>query len=409
MGNGVRWVEIRVGLVLALLGLVLSLGVMVRPAQGFVVEGPRDGAVDALDHLRRAPRWALTAGSLAATGERGLGGGLEYVLDDSLCALEFIDASSCADIKASVREAFAMWADGHGLLRFVEAPAGTRVGWPLAVAGLSDQGAEIDVMGAGAAEFPLFASRRVKGYTIFYERPAEGLVLTNGQTLPGSVGRLESADVRFSAAQCYYRDVERARADCVHFPSLALHEIGHALGIDHPEEKALFNLDTNTDPNDRLVVDCRNPEAGLRASPAIQPAAVAIGQDVQGPGRWKRGLTWDDVAARDALYPHCGTLVRERGFQAWGAFALSEDFERSGQGQGASAPEEAERMALAACGPACRVVSRFEGCFAFARGRAGQSGMGRAASSAHARVDAVLACSERDTNCTVTTSFCAFE
>lgn len=388
-------------------GAALTVGSV--PAHGFVVEGPRGGARDALDHLRRAPRWGLSADSLAVSGERGLGGGLEYVLDDSLCRLDFIDTDDCGAVKESVREAFGRWAEGHGMLGFVEAPEGTRVGWPLGVAGFSDQGAEIDVLAATAVEFPPFLNPRVNGYTMFYERPSDGLVLTNGQVLSGSVGRFESADVRFSAAQCYYLDPLRGRAECVHFPSLAVHEIGHALGVGHPEEKMPFNLDTNDDPGDRLVIDCRNPLAGLKASPAIQPAAVAIGQDVQGPGRWKRGLTWDDIAARDALYPHCATQVRERSFRAWGAFALSEDFERSGRGQGAQDPADAERMALAACGPACRVVSRFEGCFAFARGRAGQSGMARAASSVHARVDAVLACSERDANCTVTASFCAFE
>ena len=61
---------------------------------GFVVEGPRGGGRDALDHLERAPRWALSTGILVDTQARGLGGGLEYSIDDSLCGLRFIDAST---------------------------------------------------------------------------------------------------------------------------------------------------------------------------------------------------------------------------------------------------------------------------------------------------------------------------
>lgn len=394
-----RWIR-------ALLGALLVMSFAAR-SEAFVVEGPRDGARDAIDNLLRSPRWGLTGGSLERTGERGLGGGLEYAIDDSLCELRFVHAVSCADIRDSVQLAAMRWGQGHPALSFTDvtgriAPA--RTFGP----GGARQGAEIDFFADMPSQFPPFQGTRVTGYTIFYERPSATLVLTNGQTLR-DVGRIESVDVRLNAARCYYIDLAFAQPDCVHFPSLVLHEIGHALGLDHPDEFTQYNLDSDTDPGNRLVVNCRAPEIGLQRSPFVLPSAVLVGQDVQGPGRWKRGLSWDDVAGRDALYPHCGIEIIARDFRGWGAFALSDDGRRFGRVQLADSEPSARRDALADCGTECRVVAAFEGCFALARGANGRPGVGQSFRSDYARVDAMLACSERDTACEVQTSFCAFD
>ena len=378
-------------------------------ARAFVVEGPRGGAVDAIDHLVRAPRWGLSASSLVVSGERGLGGGLEFAVDDSVCTLRFIDGSDCADARREIVNALSLWAEGHPLVRFTDVTGAIATTLPRGAGGSGGQGGEIDFLAAGPDGFAPFRNGQLTGYTIFYERPSAGLVLTNGQVLSGEVGRIESADVRFNAARCYYIDIAQARPDCVHFPSLVLHEVGHALGLGHPDDNARFNLDSNNNPGDRLVIDCRAPEAGLRASPLIQPAAVLVGRDVQGPGRWRRGLTWDDMAGRDALYPHCGILIRDRDFSAWGAYARSLDGVRDGVVRGAADEAAARAQALSLCGEGCVIVASFQGCFAIARGRGGGLGTARAMRSDHARVDAVLACSEHDTDCTVARSFCAFE
>ncbi|MEL6245828.1 MAG: DUF4189 domain-containing protein [Pseudomonadota bacterium] len=391
---------------------ILALCFAVFSVCGFVVEGPRQPAPDALVHASSAPRWAAGAGDLVTTGERGLGGGLEYAVDESVCAMRFIDGSDCAAVHLALAEALDEWASGHPALRFTDVSDRVEPAFPLAVFGDRAQGAEIDFFAAGGDGFPPFLNIRTTGYTIFYERPQAQLALTNGSMLRG-IGQIESADVRFNAARCYYIDTAQGRPDCVHFPSLVLHEVGHALGIGHPEDSIGLNLDTDDDPTNEIVIDCRDPQTGLAPSPRYSGAAVAVGRDVQGPGRWRRGLTWDDVAARDFLYPHCGITKLDRFTVQWGAFAVS-GAGHEGRSQLEVTPDSAAVEALRRChavsgGEACRVVAEFDGCFAYALGRDDAQGHAKSARSDHARVDAVLACSEHGSDCRAVADFCAFE
>ena len=385
---------------------------IILPATAFVVEGPRRPAVSALAHLMTAPRWSQTEGSFLETGARGFGGGLEYVIDDSLCEMNFIDGASCELRKAAVRDALDQWASGHPSLWFVDLTGKVAPSFPLAATGQTQQGAEIDFFGSTAAEFPIFHNPATTGYTVFYERPQAELELTNGNILRGPIGVIESADVRLNADLCYYLDVAQAVEACVHFPSLLLHEISHALGIGHPEEKVHLNLDTDNIPGNEIAIDCRAPERGLMVTTDYDGAAVAHGRDVQGPGRWRRGLTWDDVAARDALYPHCGIERIERATPRWGAFALAANG-ATGVSRFARTKEIATEDALAKCtaeeGTVCRIVSSFNGCFAFATNERGAFGHAQSSRSDHARVDAVLACSEAGEDCRVAVDFCAYE
>jgi len=390
--------------------ILLALG-LTLPAMAFVVEGPRRPAVSAQEHLTTAPRWGDSEGSLLRTGERGLGGGLEYVLDDSLCEMRFIDGTSCEARKAALRETLDQWASGHPSIWFVDVTGKIDSSFPLAAAGLSEQGGEIDFFGSTAQDFPLFTNPATTGYTVFYERPQTSMTMTNGNMLTGPIGVIESADVRLNAALCYYLDAARAVDACVHFPSLLLHEISHALGIGHPEENVHLNLDTDNVPGNEIKIDCQAPARGLIVATEYDGAAVAHGRDVQGPGRWRRGLTWDDVAARDALYPNCGIERIERAPPSWGAFALSADG-TMGTSRFAGSKEIASEDAQAKCevqGAVCRLVSSFNGCFAFASNQSGAFGHAQASRSDHARVDAVLACSEVGEDCRVVTDFCAYE
>lgn len=378
----------------------------------FVVEGPRQPAPDALSNIANAPRWTANTGSLLDTGERGLGGGVEYAVDPSVCAMRFLDGSDCGVVTAAIALALDEWASGHPAINFVDVTARRAPAFPLARFGDSAQGAEIDFFGSTGREFPPFFNTNTTGYTIFYERPKAEIQLTNGTSAQGPA-EIESADIRFNAARCFYIDTQKGRPDCVHFPSLVLHEVAHALGIGHPEERVGLNVDTDLDPANEMVIDCNAPLSGLKASPNYSGASIAIGRDVQGPGRWRRGLTWDDVAARDVLYPHCGIERIERFSEQWGAFAISSDgFEGRAQFEGR--PDIAAGKAKARCEASsqrsqCHVVAEFQGCFAYAADGRGSAGHAKAQRSDHARVDAVLACADGGADCRVTADFCAFE
>jgi len=394
-------------LLLAILALLLG----VLTAHAFVVEGPREPAASARDHLDHAPRWGLSSGSMLDTGERGLGGGLEYAIDKSVCAMRFIDSSTCAQIEQALRDALEHWGSGHPSLSFTDITGKVEPNFPLAALGSSGQGAEIDFFGSTPRDFPIFANPSTTGYTLFYERPQASIVLTNGNMSAGPIGRIESADVRLNAALCYYIDTNQAVDSCVHFPSLVLHEISHALGIGHPEDNVRYNLDTDRLPGNEIPINCNAPSEGLAVSFDYDGAALAHGQDVQGAGRWRRGMTWDDVAARDALYPDCRIERIERALPRWGAFALSAKG-AVGEARLSKSKEEAETEALATCqtdGETCRIVSSFNGCFAFASNSQGAFGHAQASRSGHARVDAVLACTEAGEDCRVTRDFCAYE
>ncbi|NBC21716.1 MAG: DUF4189 domain-containing protein [Alphaproteobacteria bacterium] len=380
---------------------------------GFSVEGPRGGSGDAITRLENSPRWSAGKASLASSGERGLGGGLEYAVDSSLCELEFVDGSDCSDIRRVLSGALGQWAAGHPALAFTDVTGRITPAFPLAATGERGQGAEIDFFAAGPKRFPPFRARQVTGYTIFYERRSGGLEMTNGTRRRG-VARIESADVRFNASRCYYIALEAARAHCLHFPSVALHEIGHALGIAHPDDAPQYNLDSDDRPGNPIAIDCRNPARGLSVSLNLDGAAAAIGRNVQGAGRWIRGLTWDDQAARDALYPHCAIEKVERWSGAWGAFAVSQADGVAGRASLRETPAAAEATARQACrdagGEACRLVASFEGCFAYASGQAGIVATAEAARDDAARVDAVLACGEAGgRDCRISADFCAFE
>ena len=177
--------------------LLILLGI-IMPAGAFVVEGPRQSTLSAQEHLAQAPRWVPTRASLLQSGERGLGGGLEYTVDDSICRLNFVDDVDCTSRKRAISEALDQWSSGHPAISFVDVTGQIAPGFPLAVAGQSAQGAEIDFFGSTAEEFPIFRNSQTTGYTVFYERPRSELELTNGTLVSGPIGAIESADVRLN-------------------------------------------------------------------------------------------------------------------------------------------------------------------------------------------------------------------
>jgi len=296
--------------ILALLGLVMWTGRGVAPqiASAFTIDDalthgtPADPSDDLLD----AARWTNVPGSLVGEGVRGLGGGIEYAIAPDLCPKllpRFIDrpAPICDQVLGAIRQAFDRWGQGHPVLRFVDVSGRIRAQIP--PQGVRDPwrgfGAEIDLLAFSPREYPSLG--RFGSYTAFWYvfRAPMG---TNGRVLPGNT--LTSADIVLSTETCYNLDPALAGRGCNHFESLVLHEIGHALALDHPNEFRHRNFDSDGDPTNEIPIDCQDPTRGLRLSPNIDPNAV-MNSSLGRPEPIHPALTNDDLGGRNFLYPIC--------------------------------------------------------------------------------------------------------
>lgn len=415
--------------------IAMIVGLIAPMAQAFVLEGPHARPWPAQEDLARAARWDAGEGSLVGAGARGLGGGLEYAIDESLCErLRFIDSPPCVAIKEAVREAAARWSAGRPDLALVDVSgavtAQAQGNSPSAI-GL---GAEIDFFAADAIEFVPFRESRTAAVTVYYFDTARRPLLTNGLIGETSFGVLTATDVRFSTETCYYLNAENERMGCAHFPSLVLHEIAHVFGIDHPDQRPDRNLDSDNDPVSQVVFDCLDPGKSLRVSERIEPRSAALA-NVWGANVWRQGLTLDDIAAREALYPRCPAAGQGRmvtaalpqqpapfGFalpappivntvSLWGAFAKGANGALISIA-GATDEADARRRVDEACsllGNTCQTLAAFTECFAYAedvRG-AGVWGASMERGVSAARLGALSACSAKGGECAVRESFCA--
>jgi len=261
---------------------------------------------DPSDDLLDAARWSDVPGSLVEEGVRGLGGGLEYSIASDFCTRlipRFIDfpKPSCDELREAIRRAFDRWAAGHPVLTFTDVSA--RINPMLPPVGHSRPwegfGAEIDLFALSPAEYPKV--RNLGAYTSFWYLYADPLG-TNGRELPGNT--LTSADIVFNTSVCYHLSPALAGRGCNHFESLVLHEIGHALALDHPNEFPHRNFDTDNDPTNEIPIDCVDPTKGLKLSAKIDSNAV-MNSSLGRPQPVRLELTNDDLGGRNFLYPIC--------------------------------------------------------------------------------------------------------
>lgn len=131
-------------------------------SSAFVVEGPRALAETADLHLAQASRWASTEDPFLGTGIRGLGGGLEYAVDKSLCRMTFIDGADCEARKTALREALALWSDGHPMLYFTDVSSSIQPKFPRRSSDDRLAGAEIDFFATNRRQFQPFSEPAVK-------------------------------------------------------------------------------------------------------------------------------------------------------------------------------------------------------------------------------------------------------
>ena len=249
-------------------------------------------------NLADAPRWSATE-----IGGRGLADGKISVSITTGFATDIATAvtgsaapQDIADIEAAVQAAFDAWQSP--VLQFDVTFDSPTVRDPAS-------GAEIDVFDVLSTD-PDFASSGANfGVTFMDWSFLPNRTLTNGAVLAGNTiygaDILIASDRLAAVAPAFTRD-QQLRL----FQRLLMHELGHAIGLHHPHDGPTVNFDTDTDPNNAMLIDPANPLATTMLSPNLDTLAVLnqVPSDIN--ALFYTSLRNDDRGGRDVLYPALG-------------------------------------------------------------------------------------------------------
>jgi hypothetical protein len=245
-------------------------------------------------NLSTAPRWSSTEafgrGLANGTIDVAINGG--FAADIALAVTGGALPQDVAEIESAVRAAFAAWESP--VLRFDVTFGAAALRGPAV-------GLELDVFQVHSSDPEFAASGASFGVTYMLWNFSPTRVLTNGATLPGleiyGADILIAVDRLAAVAPAFNRD-EQVKL----FQRLMMHEIGHALGLHHPHDGPSINFDTDTVPNNAILVDPFDPLPALILSPNRDTLAV-MNQIPGGGGLFYTTLRNDDRGGRDVLYP----------------------------------------------------------------------------------------------------------
>ena len=276
-------------------GLLASCFVLASPASAFSVFS--GGVANPQQALVSAARWA--AGS-------GLEGGIQVGVEAGFASdLGAANAGEVALINQAVLDAITGW-ENAALTFDIALDAAGVVEGPSA-------GFEIDLF-AVPGTHPMFLGTDFFGVANPIVAFDPTRTLTNGQLLPGDV--ITGADVYINTTNtaqlaAFFGFTLQEKIDAL--VRLIMHEVGHAIGLGHPNSNNPFgaenNYDTDLDPLNAMPIDPNDPFAALLLSPNADNEAVMsnrpCGEPFLGPcaALFFTSPTNDDLGGRDALYP----------------------------------------------------------------------------------------------------------
>ena len=283
-----------IGLAVLLLAATASLA---TEASAFAIF--RGFGATPADTLGFAARW---------TGTTGLDDGLQVGIDRSLASDLALAGEDPGAVEAAILAGFAPWAAANDAIAFeVEFDVARRSHHEI---WLEARPGTDPVFGG----FSLFGLADVRTRTALR-------TLTNGDTLRGF--EIYLGFVYFNVDNLLVLGALGEELRRVALTRLALHEIGHVLGLGHPNDNGTFlpgaNYDTDTDPTNPMIVDPADPYGAIIESPnrdnqAIMSNAPCGTPPVLCDAAFFTALRPDDLGGLQALYPapEPGALV------AWG-------------------------------------------------------------------------------------------